>query len=190
MFLLSDIFISDLFTKFQYNMSNIVQTPLLASLVPKLRSSAHYIKPVDVTSQPSLSPSICSTCIIMGFGWVLVGVLGAHLEFALHELFVKYSQGDVLWSQSRAPGGGRVEGCWSESLPHMCQRLSLWCIFIKIYYSFLLYFQSYIQCINGGLKHRARKFNYPYPVGYDGGIALRHTDICPMLSEGKAVFIY
>lgn len=62
--------------------------------------------------------------------------------------------------------------CWggkSEGLPHACQRRSLWCVFIKVYYGFLLYFRRNIRCINGRLKHGVRGFNYPCPVGYDGG---------------------
>lgn len=91
------------------NMSNDVRMPLLASLVLRLWSSVRCFKPVDVTSQLSLSPSICSTFRIMGFG--AVGVLGAQLEFALHEFFVNYSKGDVLRSQCRTAGWGCVEGC-------------------------------------------------------------------------------
>lgn len=37
-------------------MSNDVQTPLLASLVRTLGSSARYFKPVDITGRPSISP--------------------------------------------------------------------------------------------------------------------------------------
>lgn len=79
------------FYKFEYNMSNDAQMPLLASLVPKLRSSARFFK-IRTTGRPTLSPKHLQCLQNNGlWGGRGGGGTGAQLEFALHELFVKYS---------------------------------------------------------------------------------------------------
>lgn len=51
------------FSKFEYNMWNDAQAPLLASLVPKLRSSACYFKPVDTYHRPANPQSQASAVL-------------------------------------------------------------------------------------------------------------------------------